>query len=368
MARRLTLPRRVSTALEGLDFTAQVFRFCQDVLTFLEAAKTRLETLETAGTGAHASTHLPVSGSDPLPVGTGADQFVAGNDSRLSDDRTASGLRSATTVVGVSAATAPTAGQILKATSGTTATWQTHYDAGSEFFVPPVTPHATLDDEFLGTSLDAKWTVYDSAGATVAPTSPVTPYSAFVGGAKVSVGRTYWTSWLQIQVGNNGTFFALAQPHTVPANMFIWARICAHRDGAVANNEGVCTLAIFGDSAGAPDYNNMVYCGYQPDASNPRAEFGKYTAGVGASVQLGNNGGIAQGPVYEYYGIQKVGTTYHGWAFSGTRSLTYMGSTTFAPAVAHVGFWLINVASNPGNPMAGIDFFRVVDNSSDYLP
>lgn len=44
-------------------------------------------------------------------------------DSRLSDDRTADGIRTATTVVSVSSSTAPTAGQLLTATSGTVAEW-----------------------------------------------------------------------------------------------------------------------------------------------------------------------------------------------------------------------------------------------------
>lgn len=58
-------------------------------------------------------------------LGTGASQAAAGNDSRFTDDRTASGLRTATTVVGISSAAAPTAGQVLTATSDTAATWQT---------------------------------------------------------------------------------------------------------------------------------------------------------------------------------------------------------------------------------------------------
>lgn len=57
--------------------------------------------------------------------GTGGTNFCVGNDSRLSDDRTASGLRTASTVVVVSAATAPSSGQVLTATSTTAATWQT---------------------------------------------------------------------------------------------------------------------------------------------------------------------------------------------------------------------------------------------------
>lgn len=56
--------------------------------------------------------------------GTLVNTICQGNDSRLSDDRTASGLRTATTIVAISGDTAPTAGQSLVATSGTAATWQ----------------------------------------------------------------------------------------------------------------------------------------------------------------------------------------------------------------------------------------------------
>lgn len=51
--------------------------------------------------------------------------------SQGTDDRTASGLRSATTVVSVSAATAPTSGQVLTATGGSAATWQTPSSGGT---------------------------------------------------------------------------------------------------------------------------------------------------------------------------------------------------------------------------------------------
>lgn len=59
-----------------------------------------------------------------LPAfGTTAGTFTEGNDSRLSNDRTASGIRTATTVVAVSSATAPLAGYVLQATSSTAAQW-----------------------------------------------------------------------------------------------------------------------------------------------------------------------------------------------------------------------------------------------------
>lgn len=66
------------------------------------------------------------SGSATLAVdfGTGHNQVRHADDAVHTNDRTASGLRTATGIVSISSATAPTAGQTLIATSSTTATWQ----------------------------------------------------------------------------------------------------------------------------------------------------------------------------------------------------------------------------------------------------
>lgn len=57
--------------------------------------------------------------------------LVHDDDPRLTDDRTASGLRTATTVVSISGSTAPTAGQVLQASSGTSASWATPVNVSS---------------------------------------------------------------------------------------------------------------------------------------------------------------------------------------------------------------------------------------------
>jgi hypothetical protein len=81
----------------------------------------------TPGNSASAGVATSLARSDHqhsiAAFGSSVGTFCEGNDARLSNDRTASGLRSATTVVSVSAATAPTAGQVLTATSGTAAEW-----------------------------------------------------------------------------------------------------------------------------------------------------------------------------------------------------------------------------------------------------
>ena len=73
---------------------------------------------------------LGLGGAAVLNVGTASGTVAAGDDSRLTNDRTASGLRTASSVVSVSAASAPTAGQVLTATSGTAAAWATPATGG----------------------------------------------------------------------------------------------------------------------------------------------------------------------------------------------------------------------------------------------
>lgn len=86
--------------------------------------------------------------------GSSAGTICQGDDSRLSDDRTASGLRTATTVVSISGATAPTTGQILTATSSTNATWQNAGAAGNVYkqskFAEVTADTTTTSTTFVG--------------------------------------------------------------------------------------------------------------------------------------------------------------------------------------------------------------------------
>lgn len=94
--------------------------------TDVQAAIAELDSEKAAASHTHVLANVTDAGNvASRNVGTTAGTAAAGDDSRFTDDRTASGLRSATTVVSVSAATAPSAGQVLQASNSTTAAWVT---------------------------------------------------------------------------------------------------------------------------------------------------------------------------------------------------------------------------------------------------
>lgn len=96
-------------ALGGNLDTASSFTTSGNFATTLTSTGTTNVTLPTTGT---------------LSTLTGVETLTNKTITATSNNVTANGLRSATTTVSVSAATAPTAGQVLTATSSTTANWQ----------------------------------------------------------------------------------------------------------------------------------------------------------------------------------------------------------------------------------------------------
>lgn len=95
-----------------------------DLTAEASPATTALVEIETAGGLSRKSTLAQIWESIKATAKAYFDTLYA-TAAQGTDDRTASGLRSATTVVSVSAATAPSPGQVLTATASTTANWQT---------------------------------------------------------------------------------------------------------------------------------------------------------------------------------------------------------------------------------------------------
>ena len=131
---------------------------------FTTAQETKLSGIETAAdvtdaanvTAAGALMDSEVTNLAQVKAFSAADYATA---AQGTDDRTASGMRTATTVVAVSSATAPSSGQVLTATSSTAANWQTPSGGTSNIrdilageLIPRVTTGGGIDGEELTTN------------------------------------------------------------------------------------------------------------------------------------------------------------------------------------------------------------------------
>ena len=95
------------------------------------AQRTTLGLAAVASTASASDITTGTLGIARIPTGTTSSTVCIGNDSRLSDDRTANGLRTDTTIVDIASSPAPTAGQVLVATSDISAKWDTLASGGS---------------------------------------------------------------------------------------------------------------------------------------------------------------------------------------------------------------------------------------------
>lgn len=118
-------------------------------------------------------------------------------------------LTTATGVVSVAAATAPTSGQVLTATSGTTATWQTP-SAGTDSITTAVTAAGTVQGNatVLTTTLNNVTTVAAGTGVILPTTAAGLRIVVRNGGANTL--KVYPTGTTTINAGGAGVAFSLA--------------------------------------------------------------------------------------------------------------------------------------------------------------
>lgn len=189
---------------------------------------------------------LGLGSAAPLDVAVSGDatagQVVKGSDSRLTNDRTASGLRTATTVVSVSAATAPSAGQTLVATSSTAATWQTPASGGISA--------ADLAGGTLPASLTTLATsgVATLGGLTVrSPSSPLASIAYDEAQVALAFRDSFYTLALYGINGINFTSQALITWSSTTNNHTVDRDLQVARNGA--NRMGIGSYGVWNDAA-----------------------------------------------------------------------------------------------------------------------
>lgn len=239
----------------------------------------------------------------------------------------------------------------------------------ASLWAKPDVPHE-YDAEFESTSnvLPANWV------ESFTPSGTIDPYTSFNTGVPKREIGTWRSSCYAIQAPNDGAYhtYFMSRPATIPTNCFLWARgSFSYRYNQGTNNDGVLGLFFSATVTGQPDgANNVKMCLNESDTSDPvQLETQKYTGGSGGTLtETSDRGSTGIGQYYEYVGIQKIGTTYYFWAFSEHGQMYYIGTTTFAPTVDRIGFFVVNALDqSPGNTIATVDFVRFKE-SAVFLP
>jgi len=235
------------------------------------------------------------------------------------------------------------------------------------------------DEEFRSTSLDSIWeqTGFTAALDFSAKPDPYTVVTANTARAQIRHrGSDAGSSWLFVQPGITGTH-GIFKSLTIPTDLFIWSRIgFSWRSGSPVSGDSTVSLRFFVKSGGGFSATDTVEIRLLQDSSSDvRIEFRKIVSGspttIGTSARMDDTagaGGAALAGLPGYVGIQKIGTTYHGWVATSEGSWAYLGSDTHAGAMDAVGIDFQNTSTaSPGSMIMRCDFIRFVE-SATFLP
>ena len=241
--------------------------------------------------------------------------------------------------------------------------WAVPASGGSRLWSRPLVAHAR-DWECELADLPVGWVWLDAAGAAATPVQGITPYTGFTTGPP----RYTRTRGAFVQCPANSTNYTLTQPYAAPTDAWFVSQIGGIHRGAAVNNDSTCLMVLTADNAGKPNIgDNYIYIGIELDAGAYQIDFQKRVAGVSTTVATTADADQGVGIVWEYVALQKIGTNVHAWAFSNNGQGYYLGVTSFAPTIAHVGFWLQNVTNSaPAPSIVRLGFFRTLDTAAGY--
>lgn len=231
-----------------------------------------------------------------------------------------------------------------------------------ELWTPPAIAHPD-DDEFTGNVLSGDWTVTPAAD-----TATIDPYAAPATGPRIQLNRR--RSWLQMQP-EDGTNCYVGKAITLPTNFAVWARMTQnYRDGALNANDILSGIGFSADVSGTANDSVTILLA-ESDAGEVEVQFDKReSTSITVINELPHPGLGAEGMYYEYVGIQKIGTTYHGWVGSSNGNWYHMGSSVFAGGTLDNIVLIAGGTSTglaPGTPIVGWDFVRF-EESATALP
>jgi len=240
---------------------------------------------------------------------------------------------------------------------------------GCNFWDKPLVPSA-YDDEFDSTTLSPSWTRFSSTGAGWSQ-GGINPYASFTSGdARYELHTQRRPSWLMVQPPNDGGFVSLRKTIAPAGDFFAWIRASINlRASTTAVSESALQLQI---STNPFDANNRVYVKMGPDTATNTNFVRFYRVQGGSSLQISNTANEYAPPngmqPIEAIGITRRGTSFDAWAFGGSGTSIWLGTTTLAitPGTIAIDF-ITTEDTSPGNRICGVDFFRYRDGGT-WLP
>ena len=272
----------------------------------------------------------------------------------------------ATGPTGESGATGPTGSTGPTGESGATGPAGAGTGTAASIFDVPASPNVS-DDEFLATALNPSWST--ATGAFTA--GGIDPYGAYpIGATRYEIHTDRRRSWIMFQAPGDGVSQRLEKLYTFGTNTFVWMRGCFNSRLNAAPNTNDFQIGLTISSTPFDVLNHVDVYINETDPGVMQVEFLSTVAGITTIVASTIDKWVTQADVQsiEAVGIQKIGTTYHGWAFASSGLAIYLGSVVYAPGVAAITIQVTNsTALAPGTAIVGIDFVRFVD-SALFLP
>jgi hypothetical protein len=257
--------------------------------------------------------------------------------------------------VNVGSAAPPSTGQVLVATSATTATWQSASQVSSGgWWSQPVSPGA-IDDEFTADT-SGNWSFSPSLSG-----SAIDPYATISVNPRVS-WNTRRSSHLAFQTAD-ATDCKMYRSITLDTDCFIWFRCAAGwQDGTAvgATTQNSVTMYLSEDSG--LFINHYVSISPFTVASGGTSHvglFGKKDSG-GTNSNIGDTIGSTNHPhPIEFAGLQKIGSVFHGWVANSAGSWLYLSSFTYSGnTLDTIGFNFYGDGETPGSHVFFMDFVR----------
>lgn len=308
-----------------------------DATTFIadnvDATK-RVQVQCSGITSGATRTYTAPDASGTLTLDTSVGTLTNKTITDTSNNVTANGLRTATTTVSVSAATAPTAGQVLTASNSTTAAWQTPSASGITSLGGQTGATQTFAAGTAGT--DIAWSSATNTHTLNVPSASATARGVVTTAAQTFAGaKTFSTAPVISQITNTGTITLPTATTTLvgtgTTDTLTNKTITDSTNTVTANNLRSATTSVNVSSATAPTSGQVLTATSSTAAT--------WQTPTGATVfnddvfRVRDNGDTTKQLAFELSGITTATTrTYTAPNISGTFQVNN-GSNTNAMAL-----------------------------------